>query len=658
MSQAAKPLVIWRVVDGKPGHESQSLGLVQSLQSMHDCRVVDYPCPRSWWWWLFFLLKWLPKAPNAPAPDVVVAAGHRTHWAALTLKRKYGAFTVVLMKPSLPLRCFDAVIAPVHDGLSGDNVICTEGALNPMRPGTKQPGSVLLLVGGPSKHFLWSDASVWAQIQRLQQHYPGLRVSNSRRTPEAISKQLASSFGDQFVPWQSCPPGWLAAELAVTEQVWVSEDSVSMIYEALSASCRVGLVSLRRPTKQSRLVRGLDVLVRDGRIARWSDGVVAALLPVNAGLQEASRVASILWQRLIRNGFRLLAEGNLEHLDKKVMKIALVMAGQGMGGLEKHVIELADGLGVNGHQVSVISHKTFEKSMPTNVAFFSVNLARGRYNILALWQLRCALKASGAQLVHAHGSKAASMVGLLLPWLGMASVATLHSRKKQTAMFRPFQRVIAVSRISTMNLDHVGVRIIHNGISPPEQIDQPVVDPWSGLSGGPKVLAVGRLVPVKGFDVLLEAWRNIPADLVIAGEGFERAKLEALIEELGLKGRARLLGHRSDVTSLMAAADLFVISSHYEGCPYTLVEALHMRLPVVSTAVGAMPEILPSEWLCRPDNIGDLAQLLLRSLADLSTIRECFQPIFLEAATSLTFSKLLSETELVYREAIEETKVR
>lgn len=335
------------------------------------------------------------------------------------------------------------------------------------------------------------------------------------------------------------------------------------------------------------------------------------------------------------------------------MKIVLVMAGDEEGGLEKHVVELANGLAFRGHVISVIAHCKYGDRFDTGVRFLPVDLARGRRNLIALWQLWLALRSTGAMVVHAHGSKAASMVGTLLSWLRMGSVATLHSRKKQVGMFSRFQRVIAVSRISTLNLDHPGLRVIHNGITPPLPVSVPAFDAWAGLAGSRRVLAVGRLVPVKGFDVLLKAWQGLDASLVIAGDGFERRGLESLIKTGQLEGKVRLLGHRTDVSALMAAADLFVISSHYEGCPYTLVEALHMHLPVVSTAVGAMPEILPAQYLCAPNDATALAGRLQYALADLSAVRSCYKAVFDEAGVSLSFINLLEQTESVYHEAIE-----
>lgn len=334
------------------------------------------------------------------------------------------------------------------------------------------------------------------------------------------------------------------------------------------------------------------------------------------------------------------------------MRVALVMAGDEEGGLEKHVVELANGLASRHIDVSVVAHPKYAPRFDSKIGFLPADLSASRRNPLALWRLWRALRGTSADLVHAHGSKAASMVAPLLPLLRLRSVATLHSRKKNVRMFRRFQRVIAVSRISTLNLDHPGVRIIHNCIRVSTARPQPATDAWEAAPL-PHVLAIGRLVPVKGFDVLIEAWKDIDAQLCIAGEGFAHARLQALIDSHGVGHRVKLLGHRDDVPALLAASNLFVISSHYEGCPYTLVEALHAGIPVVSTRVGAMPEILPEEALCPPGDPAALAQLVRFALRDMPGLEVRFAGVFEHARRELTFERLLDRTIAVYEELTE-----
>lgn len=336
------------------------------------------------------------------------------------------------------------------------------------------------------------------------------------------------------------------------------------------------------------------------------------------------------------------------------MRIALVMAGHGEGGLEKHVIELANGLERRGLQVSIIAHPMYGPRLAGTIQFLPLDLASYRRSPLALFRLFKAIRQTGADIVHAHGNKAASMVGTLLPFLrGVASAATLHSRKKNVRMFTRFDRVIAVSRISTENLRHGAIRIIHNGIAPQESSSsQAHTDAWPAPNDKPRALAIGRLVPVKGFDVLIEAWRGVDARLAIAGEGFERKRLEALIARTGQEGKIVLLGHRTDVAALLSAADIVVISSRYEGCPYVLIEALHLQVPVISTAVGAVPEILPEPATCAPESSAALSERIRWALSDPARTAALMAPAFGYACRELTFERLLDKTIDVYSELV------
>lgn len=333
------------------------------------------------------------------------------------------------------------------------------------------------------------------------------------------------------------------------------------------------------------------------------------------------------------------------------MKIVLVMAGHGEGGLEKHVVELANGLARRGLQVSVIAHPMYGPRLAAGIQFLPLNLAHYRHSLPALFRLYRVLRGTRADVVHAHGSKAASMVGSLLPFLrGVSSVATLHSRKKNVRMFARFDRVIAVSRVSTENLRHDAIRIIHNGIEPVVAPPSPRTEAWPPGTDRPRALAIGRLVPVKGFDILIEAWRNVDARLAIAGEGFERQRLEALIARTRQQDKITLLGHRTDVSALLQATDLLIISSRYEGCPYVLIEALHQSVPVVSTAVGAIPELLPEGVTCAPENSAALSDRINWALADPDRTAALIAPSIAYARKELTFERLLDKTIHVYAE--------
>jgi glycosyltransferase involved in cell wall biosynthesis len=113
---------------------------------------------------------------------------------------------------------------------------------------------------------------------------------------------------------------------------------------------------------------------------------------------------------------------------------------------------------------------------------------------------------------------------------------------------------------------------------------------------GPVVLCVGNLLPVKDHALAIETVAGLPdVTLLIAGEGPERSRLEAFANTAGLGHRLRLLGNRSqaELVELYAAADVLLLPSRSEGMPNVVLEALACGLPVVATAVGGVPEVLP-----------------------------------------------------------------
>lgn len=114
-----------------------------------------------------------------------------------------------------------------------------------------------------------------------------------------------------------------------------------------------------------------------------------------------------------------------------------------------------------------------------------------------------------------------------------------------------------------------------------------VIPDEQGKASGPLVVAVGRLVSLKGFHDLLNAWARLPAELgarlALIGDGEERLRLEALAEALGVEKSVQFLGSLENPWKVMARAQVFVLPSHTEGFPNVIGEALALGLPVVAT---------------------------------------------------------------------------
>ena len=294
------PLIVWRLIDGKPGHEKQTLGLIQALGrqvtvEIHDIRVESGLTDLMDW-----LLGRFPAGAGLPAPHILIGAGHRTHFALLAARRARGGRAVVLMQPSLPARLFDLCLIPEHDQPAArPNVVATRGALNAVSPGRQhRPDLGLILIGGPSEHYAWDSQQVLEQIARLTRETPnvGWRLTTSRRTPADFLDRLTPTRPSnlEILPCEDTPPGWLETELAQTGQAWVTEDSVSMVYEALTAGCAVGL--LRLPQGQDgRVARGVARLIREGWVVPFETWHAdQPMLSAPEGFDEADRCARLI----------------------------------------------------------------------------------------------------------------------------------------------------------------------------------------------------------------------------------------------------------------------------------------------------------------------------------------------------------------------------
>jgi len=288
---------IYIISDGKPGHLNQSRGLAEAIRRRRPATAVR-ECPplgrgaalRAWLSGRLPATSW---AATLQAPPVLlIGAGHSTHLTLLALKRIWRVPALVLMKPSLPLGCFDLCLIPEHDAPPArDNVIATRGALNRMRPGPKQPESGIILIGGPSRHSGWDEAALLSQLEQIlardKRHW---RMTSSRRTPASTGQRLAALSGVEFVAASDTGRDWLPAQLAVAETCWVTEDSVSMIYEALTAGCAVGTLAVPQ-SRENRLQQGVKGLADKGLVtpfAAWRGGTLAA--PA-ATFDEAGRCA-------------------------------------------------------------------------------------------------------------------------------------------------------------------------------------------------------------------------------------------------------------------------------------------------------------------------------------------------------------------------------
>ena len=297
---------LWLITDNKPGHRSQLQGLAQALAARTAIETHWIDAPGGLAAFRHWLTGRFPPGAALPDPDFILIAGHRTHLAGLAARRARGGKLIALMRPSLPLRWFDLCVIPQHDRPPARaNVIATRGVLNTARPSPEREADKgLFLIGGPSKHHGWDTPALLAQIDAILAATPAMRwtLTTSRRTPADTESALLAlrDRGVNVRPVRDTPPGWAMAQVARSAQAWVTEDSVSMVYESLTAGAATGLLAVPR-LGETRITAGVAELQRAGLVTAFADWVRTGQLaaPLER-LAEADRVAEAVLARFRR----------------------------------------------------------------------------------------------------------------------------------------------------------------------------------------------------------------------------------------------------------------------------------------------------------------------------------------------------------------------
>jgi glycosyltransferase involved in cell wall biosynthesis len=310
--------------------------------------------------------------------------------------------------------------------------------------------------------------------------------------------------------------------------------------------------------------------------------------------------------------------------ERRLRVVTLLDTLERVGGAETMALELCSGLQAAGHRSYLAVSRWSEAAAAAEPVASTmarlrsegievVGLSRTRSTQLRPWRrLVRFLKRERIDVLHAHmfGSNAwGSVIGtiartpVVIAHEHMWSFEGSATRRvvDRQVIARLADAFIAVSEdareqmVAEEGIPAERIVVIRNGIAPLPAGDRDGTRRALGLPGDrPVVLSVGMLRPEKAFEVLVEAASRLPpeATVLIAGDGDERGRLEGRIGELGLGDRVRLLGVRRDVPDLLAAADVCVCCSDFEGGPLSVMEYMAAGKPVVATRVGGMPELV------------------------------------------------------------------
>lgn len=307
--------------------------------------------------------------------------------------------------------------------------------------------------------------------------------------------------------------------------------------------------------------------------------------------------------------------------------ILLLTTGLNVGGAERVVLDLARAYvdaGLPTRVLALAEHR--DLLAMTDTRGIDIRFLGMRKTPLGLAAAARALarlvRDEDIDLVHAHMPHAAFVASTarLLHGLRQPIVHTSHNFAFSAALALPLKLSRRLRDVDVLlapgqhqQLNAARTAIIPNGI-------HPVTAPRREPGPQPRLIAVGRLTEQKNFAALIDGFASLQqsgrargARLDIVGDGPLRTDLAARIEQHGLGASVALLGLRGDVGQLLAAADVFVMSSRFEGLPLAVLEAGAAGLPILAPPVGALPWLLGDDcgFLVPPDRIADgLAEVL------------------------------------------------
>jgi glycosyltransferase involved in cell wall biosynthesis/peptidoglycan/xylan/chitin deacetylase (PgdA/CDA1 family) len=319
------------------------------------------------------------------------------------------------------------------------------------------------------------------------------------------------------------------------------------------------------------------------------------------------------------------------------VRILLVTPGLGIGGSEKLTLAYARSLGPRRGNDVLVVHGPPERFTAADVAGFTRHRMHERLTArtFASWtrSLHAVVREFRPDVAHAQSIRTTLVVAAAAPSLPL--ISTVHGieesdeRLAALALRLSRARVTAVSEASAE-----GVRRHH--LAPHVEIVPPGVDIEALLSAAlappeteipdrsPLIVCLARQFPVKGVDVLVEAFTRVlaaepEAGLVLVGGGPDTDALIARVAELGIADAVAFAGRQLNPAPYLAAADLVVLPSRREGLPVVALEAFGLNRAVVATAVGGTPDIVrPGEtgWLVPPEQPAALAVAILEALRD------------------------------------------
>jgi glycosyltransferase involved in cell wall biosynthesis len=307
----------------------------------------------------------------------------------------------------------------------------------------------------------------------------------------------------------------------------------------------------------------------------------------------------------------------------------------GLGGSEKLTVRYASGLQERGHEV-VIAYgvKNFQADAGERELLTTVQLTTRRLNRGSApeWSrsLRRLIRTFRPDIVHAQSVKSGILVRSAAPTVPL--LVTIHGLERKDearaalALKLMRARATAVSSATVEGLARFPwsppIELFYSGVDVARLRTESTGEKMFEMVGAPRLCCVARMYPQKGIDVLLHALTSIvkvfpAAGLTLVGEGDDIEEYRALAHELGLDNRTLFTDGVPTAAPYIAAADVVVLASRWEGLPIVALESLALERPLVATAVDGTPLVVvdgETGWLAPPEDAQAFAEVVVDCL--------------------------------------------
>ncbi len=317
------------------------------------------------------------------------------------------------------------------------------------------------------------------------------------------------------------------------------------------------------------------------------------------------------------------------------MNIVHFVMSETFAGIEQHVDELLSNNLLKNP--ILVCNESIAHNFNKSIKIFKIK-NYGRRSLIGKYKIKKLLKTINPDIVHTHGAKTTAIISGIKK-NDYKHIATVHGIKKNKSIFDKPDFVIGVSEIAVKNIKN-NTEIVSNWWHPGLSKFQAKENKYA--------IAIGRLEKIKGFDLLIPSWKNIDKELLIIGSGKEKENLMSLIEMHELSKKIKILENikKEDLNSYYKKASVLIVSSRDEGGPRVALEALFLGIPVLSTNVGHMNNILPQELLANKNDQKSLQNLLEKYVDNIDILNQ--EAIFDFVTNEYSIDKKINKMKQIY----------